>query len=406
MQVKSSPDARRRGRPDLPLRIALVHGFGSPAHPRGEDEAVRDQAAALRRIGCEVSIVGASTDDRPRGLLRAARTGAELALGLGRCPDQELRQLQPHVVHVHNLFPAFARGWLRRWAGPLIATVHNYRPMCAAATLFRDGQVCTRCLDGSPWTGVRHRCFRQSAVATVPLALAARRGAARDPLLSRADRIAVPSQLSWDLYRKAGLPVERLALLPHFVPQPPSAGAPTDGVGRWAYVGRLSREKGVVDMLRRWPTTEPLDVVGDGDLARECRRAAPPSVRFVGTLDREEVRRRMPWWTGLVFPSRGFESAPLVYPEALAAGLPVVAWAGSSVAYAVRLHETGAVVGRGERLGPILDSVRHRRPSLREHCRHAYQAEFSEARWAELTLRVYRQAAQRRVALQTERGTG
>src|SRR5262249_38390560 len=149
---------------------------------------------------------------------------------------------------------------------------------------------------------------------------------------------------------KAGLPVERLALVPNFVPTAPSFGVAPDCVGRWAYVGRLSREKGVVEMLRRWPTTEPLDVVGDGVLAHECRRVVPSSVRFVGALDRAEARRRMRWWTGLVFPDQGFDGVSSVYPEALASGLPVVVWAGSSVAYGVRLHETGAVVGSGDRL--------------------------------------------------------
>ena len=381
MLVESSPEARRRSRPDLPLRIALVHSFRSGATPRGEDESVHDQAAALRRMGCEVSIVGAD-------------------------PDEALGRLRPHVVHAHSLLPDFARGWLRRWTGPLIATVHDYRPMCATGTLFRDGQVCTRCLEGSSWPAFRHGCHGRSATELIPLAVPSRRGAARDPLLTRADRIAVPSQLAWDLYRKAGLPVERLALVPGFAPPPPSAGRAPDGVGRWAYVGRLCREKGVVEMLRRWPTTEPLDVVGDGELALECRRVAPPSVRFLGTLDRDEVRRRMLWWSGLVFPSRGFEVAPLVYPEALAAGLPVVAWTGSSVAYAVRLHETGAVVGQGDRLGPILASVRHRGASLRRRCRQVHQAEFTEEHWAERTLRVYRQAARRRMALRSEPDQG
>jgi glycosyltransferase involved in cell wall biosynthesis len=367
MPVQSSPEARLRPRPDAPLRIALVAGPRGGARPDDEGQALRDQAAALRRIGCEVSILGAGGDARPRGLLGAARARAEVAIGLDRCPERELRRLRPHVVHVHN--PAFALGWLRRWTGPLIATVHGRPPI------------------GTP---------------LVPPTGTTRCGTATDPLLARADRIAVPSQLGWDLCRKAGLPVERLALVPDFAPPAPPTGVAPDCVGRWVYVGRLSRPKGVVEMLRHWPATEPLDIVGDGVLADECRRVAPPSVRFLGALEREETRRRMPWWTGLVFPTRRFDGAPSVYPEALAAGLPVVAWAGSSVAYGVRLHDTGAVVDPGDRLPPVLAQVRHERPWLRERCHQVYRTEFSEERWAERTLRVYQQAAQRRLALSRE----
>jgi glycosyltransferase involved in cell wall biosynthesis len=376
MLVKSSPDARRRPRPGVPVRIALVHSFHGGAGHGSINETVRTQASALRRIGCEVSVVGAGADEGPRRLLHAVRTGVEVALGLKRCPDQELRRLQPHVVHVHSLFPTFASGWLRHWPGPLITTVHGSRP-----------------------TSV-------SAVAAMPLGTTSWRGTAKDLLLSRADRIAVPSQLSWDLYRRAGIPVDRLALVPDFVPAPPAAGPVPDSAGRWAYVGNLSQGKGVVELLRRWPRTEPLDIVGEGELSHECRRVAPPSVRFVGALAQEEIRRRLPWWMGLVCPSQSFDTAPLVYPDAMAAGLPVVAWAGSPAAYAVRVHETGAVVGPCDRLGPILTMTRHQRPSLRERCREVYQAEFSEERWAQRILHVYRQAAQRRVALQIGSGRG
>jgi glycosyltransferase involved in cell wall biosynthesis len=369
MLVESSPDARRRARPGVPLRIAVVHSFQGGARYGDDNEAVREQAAALRRIGCEVSVLGVGADKGPRRLLHTVRARAELALGLGRCPDKELRRLQPHVVHVHSLLPTFASGWLRHWPGPLITTVHGSRP-----------------------TSV-------SAAAAMPSASVSRRGTGKDLLLGRADRIAVPSQFSWDLYRRAGIPVDRLALVPDFVPAAPAAGPVPDGAGRWAYVGNLSHGKGVVELLRRWPRTEPLDIVGEGELFHECRRVAPPSVRFVGTLSQEEIRRRLPWWMGLVCPSQYFDTVPLVYPDAMAAGLPVVAWAGSPTAYAVRLHETGSVVGPCDRLGPILTMTRHQRPSLRERCREVYQAEFCEERWAQRILRVYRQAAQRRVAL-------
>jgi hypothetical protein len=43
---------------------------------------------------------------------------------------------------------------------------------------------------------------------------------------------------------------------------------------------------------------------------------------------------------------------PLVYLEALAAGLPVLAFAGSSVADSVYEHDTGAIVRWGEPLNP------------------------------------------------------
>ncbi|MEZ0092396.1 glycosyltransferase family 4 protein [Streptacidiphilus sp. EB129] len=386
----------RHANPPSRLHVAVVHSFYGSASPSGENQAVLDQMDALQRAGHTVSLVAAHTDrlqDRPLYSVRAALT---VATGRGRSPAAALRRLRPDVTHVHNLFPNFGRSWARSWTGPLVATVHNYRPLCAAATLYRDGAVCTRCPEGDRWAGGRHGCYRGSAAATVPLAVAGCRGAAADPLLHEADRVAVLSEQSRDVYLRAGLPADRLAIVANFVSRPGAQPRPAVDRSRWAYVGRLSEEKGILELLRQWPDEQPLDVVGDGELMQACRSVAPRAVRFLGTLEREEVRRRLPSWAGLLFPSRCFEGAPLVYPEALAAGLPVLAWAGSSVGRAVQEHGTGLVVRPGMPLGPAVAQARRTFPALRRHCREVYAAEFSEQRWLERTLSLYQQAARSR----------
>jgi glycosyltransferase involved in cell wall biosynthesis len=384
-----SHDAFRSG----PLRVALVHSFYASTSPSGENQAVLDHARALRQAGHTVSTVDAHTDELQGRPLYTARAGLTVATGRGRSPLAALQRIRPDVVHVHNLFPNFGRSWLRYWRGPLVATLHNYRPLCAAATLYRDGAACTRCPDGDRWAGVRHGCYRGSGLATLPLAVAGRRGATGDPLLLRADRIAVLCSLSRDLYLGAGVPADRVALVPNFVsaPRGSSRAAPDDA--RWVYVGRLSAEKGVLELLNRWPDGEPLDVIGDGDLLQACRQAAPSSVRFLGGIAREELRRRLPSWTGLVFPSRCFEGAPLVYLEALAAGLPVLAWAGSSVSQAVQEQGTGLVVQPDLPLDPVLSHARLTLPALRQRCQQVYEAEYSEEKWLARIRHLYDDAA-------------
>lgn len=391
--------------PSRRLRVALVHSFYGSASPSGENQAVLDSVRALRRAGHIVSMVEAHTDGQQDRPLYTARTGLNVATGRGRSPAAVLRRLRPDVVHVHNLFPNFGRSWSSSWDGPLVATVHNYRPLCAAATLYREGAVCTRCPDGDRWAGVRHSCYRGSSLATLPLALAGRQGAAADPLLRRADRVVVLSQQSRELYARAGLPADRLALVPNFVSSPGACDRTAEDRTRWVYVGRLSAEKGILELLSSWPQSEPLDVVGEGDLLQACRQAAPPSVRFLGALERHELRRRLPSWAGLVFPSRCFEGAPLVYPEALAAGLPVLAWPGSSVSQAVREHGTGLVMQPDAQLASALAEARLAVATLRQRCREVYEAEYSEPRWLHRMLRLYQDAAEH-WAMRRRTGTG
>ncbi|MEI5007977.1 glycosyltransferase family 4 protein [Streptomyces sp. PmtA] len=353
MPAQEAPRPRTDRPPGNPAahRVALVHSFYSSRRPSGENAAVLDQAEALRAAGHDVTLVAAHTDalETERGYtLRAA---VRVATGRGRSPLAELRRLGPDVVHVHNLFPNFATDWLDRWPGAVVATLHNYRPVCAAATLFRDGKTCTACPDGDRWTGLRHGCYRGRRGATLPLTWAGRHGAAAHPLLRRAERLVALSERSRDLYQRFGVPPEKLALVPNFVASGSPGTGPEDRsaapAARWVYAGRLSEEKGILPLLRSWPESEPLDVIGSGPLESACREVAPGAVRLLGPLPRQEVAARLPRYTGLVFPSVCPESATaLVCQEALAAGVPVLALAGSAAADSVRQGRYGGGLRR------------------------------------------------------------
>ncbi len=101
-------------------------------------------------------------------------------------------------------------------------------------------------------------------------------------------------------------------------------------------VGRLIREKGVhhavdaVARLRAVSCNSSLVVVGDGAereaLARQARDMhVEDKVIFVGAQPPETVARYLGAADIFVFPTERDEAAPLVLPQAMACGLPVVA---------------------------------------------------------------------------------
>ncbi|MGW1882567.1 glycosyltransferase family 4 protein [Streptomyces sp. NPDC001970] len=381
-------------------RVALVHSFYSSRQPSGENAAVLDQAEALRAAGHEVAVVAAHTDTLQAEPGYALRAAVRVATGFGRSPLYTLSRFAPDIVHVHNLFPNFATDWLSQWPGALVATLHNYRPACAAGTLFRNGQMCTACPDGDRWAGLRHGCYRGARSATLPLAWAGRGGAAAHPLLRRAERLVVLSDHSRNLCLRFGLPAEKLIAVPNFA-NAQGRGQPADHTSamsgsdsRWVYAGRLSEEKGILPLLRSWPEGEPLDVIGSGPLEPACAEAAPKSVRLFGALSRQQLLDRLPGYTGLVFPSICPEMAPIIYPEAMAAGLPVLALTGSAAADGVLRHGTGAVYSSADELPQALSAARERFPALREHCRRVHAEHYTARSWTAAMTAVYAHAVE------------
>ena len=363
------------------MRILVVHSFYSSKQPSGENAAVLDQVSALRRAGHEVMLAAEHTDDRELKALYSLRAALTVASGSGPSPNKIIRAFRPDVLHIHNLFPNFGRNWIRSTRVPIVHTLHNFRPLCAAAILFREGAVCTLCPGGDRWAGFRHACYRGSRARTLPLTLANRRGPDRDPVLRGAKRLVVLSPRAREIYKAAGVPGSKLVVIPNFSSDGHSHSASGESFrnDEWLYVGRLVREKGIDLLVERWPPDARLVVAGDGPLRREIEEsAAGKRIRFVGHRSRSETLELMRACRGLLFPSRWYEGFPLVYAEALSVGLPVLAFEPSSVADFVAEDGTGVVASWRSDLGATLADAARRFDSLRQGCEEIHLTRYSE----------------------------
>lgn len=367
------------------LRIVVVHSFYSSRQPSGENVVVELQVEALRRAGHDVLLVDRSTDELEQSVTYPLRAGLRAATGRGDSPLSEIEAHRPDVVHVHNLFPNLGRRWVEKLKTPLVATLHNYRPLCPAATLFRDGASCTLCPDSkSARPAVTHSCFKGSRPQTLPVALGTR--FADDPLLRRADRIVTLHDNMLATYAHYGVSEDRLVTVPNFVPsRSESAGQRTD---QWLFVGRLTYDKGIIELLTHWPADRALVVVGAGPQADEAEALAGPNVTFLGQRSATEVGELMSSVRGLVFPSLWPEGLPTVYLEALAAGLPVLAWPQSIVGSLVARDGTGLVTA-GD-LPEELDRADREFLGLADHCRTVFDRHYSELAWVNAITDVYR----------------
>lgn len=388
------------------MRVMLVHNRYRSSQPSGENAVVDEEAALLAAAGCEVERLEVMSDEIAASSL-AARAALPARVVWSRSGARLVRdtaaRFVPDVVHVHNTFPLLSPAALRaarRTGAAVVQTLHNFRPLCAAATFVRDGAACTACLGRSPLPALRHGCYRDSRAATVPMAAMIATHRLLGTWRRSVDRFICVSDFARSLYVQAGWPADRIAVKPNSVaPSAPRRSGPGEG---FVCIARLTPEKGVDALLQAWPRAFPdggptLEIIGDGDGAELVREAAAGlhGVELTGQLPRDEVMRHLARARALVVPSRWFECFPRVVAEAYAVGVPVVATRIGSLAEIVVDGVTGLHAGSVDELAAALRQLAASdatATALGDGAYAAWQRDLSPERGTEQLLQIYGEA--------------
>lgn len=290
-----------------------------------------------------------------------------------------LDRVQPRIVHMHAWASGISLLLLRaaRARGiPVVFTYHTPSVSCARGSLMLYGEaVC----DGALFVGRCTRCYLQSLGLPLPVARAMgmvpptvgralrsmnleggpwtalrmtelmdERHSAFGQLLVEADELVAVQDWVFDLLLFLGASREKLSLSRLTLPMMSDADSGTGAVRtprvrrpadnlRLAFFGRVEKLKGlhiVVRALLSQPALPArLDVYGSPSagageallaaLQREARDDA--RITFHPPVPTPAVVDVMREYDALVVPSLWMETGPLVVPEALAAGIPVLA---------------------------------------------------------------------------------
>jgi len=391
------------------MKIALVVHRFFPEGVGGVETLAAHVARALRERGHEVFLLCAARSlgsEGPIRLLQGTYAGIRVlrVAGEGESKVAPIRAAyrdevigeavarvwsaeRPDLVHVlHGLFlSASVLESAHRAGVPVVWTLPDYWPLCWKTTLLTwDDRLCagdwavptSECLACAIFESRTYRrIFGESRFwprllarglirivrnaggrRVVPSlwahavdALTARPAWFR-ALVHRADALVAVSPFSFDLFRAAGFPEDRLHLIEQTIV--PIAGVPALSVGkpvvRFGYIGRMSYAKGVDLLVRAFRLADlgaraTLELFGSFEEAAFRDRvmelaSRDPRIRFHGEFPPERVSEALAAIDVLVIPSRWPETGPLVLWEALAAGRPVL---GARVGQMERVIEPG-----------------------------------------------------------------
>lgn len=259
-----------------------------------------------------------------------------------------LNEGQYDIIHYHNISLMGGPGVLRLGRAVKLYTTHEYWLVCPTHVLFKFNEVacvekqcllCTLKYRRPPqlwrYTGLMARC------------------------LGEIDCLLAPSRFAQEKLRADGVRCA-IAVLPHFVPLPPSqlntGPHPNDGRPYFLFVGRLEKLKGVQDLIRIFADYREAEliIVGSGNYASLLREQARGlrHVRFLGSVHSSEVSQLYRSAIAILVPSLCYETFGLIAAEAFAHGTPVIARRIGALAEIV--EQSG-----GGRLFDTLEQCRH-----------------------------------------------
>lgn len=320
----------------------------------GEERHVTLLVGALRSAGHETRLFEPRSDVLTRSRLQRLRAGALLAYrpggaGIGRVVED----WRPDVVHFHNIWPLLTPAAIRlsKQAGAAtVLTLHNCRFACPAGTCSihaqpaRGGLNDERCVAGSSLRCALQNNPRGELGESVAYGLAQEIQRRLHMLERWVDAFIAPSGYVAHMLGLAGIPVDRVSVIPHGVPVRPLTKG---GESRFAlFAGRITAQKGIKTLIEAAGTARdvPVAVAGSGPLVQEIRTAP---LEYLGHLDREGMDRAMAEAAFTLIPSECHESFGYSALESMEAGKPVIASAVGGLPEIVSHGETGLLVPPG-----------------------------------------------------------
>ena len=372
----------------------------------GEDTVFDAEVRLLRAHGVETkTYIRDNAEIAQAGLAGKVTTALNVSWS-SRSYDEVLRLIEQHrpdLVHAHNTFPLLTPSIYSACSKrriPVVQTLHNFRLICPAATLFREGRVCELCLNGGLRNSLIHRCYRNSFLGTAALYWMLKRNRANSVYDKKITRFIALTEFAKSKLIQGGLPAERIVVKPNFVVDPPTAG---DGrSGDVVYVGRLSEEKGLRMLLAAWGKVNDvaLKIYGDGPIRGELEAIAREKnlrVQFFGAVGKSEVIKAMREAISIIVPSLWYEGFPMVVLESYACGTPVLASRIGSLDEVVAEGRTGLKfeAGNPDSIADVVQRFVSER-GLQKSLRQGARAEFDEKYTAEanvhLLMDIYRSA--------------
>ena len=314
--------------------VLIVHNFYKIRG--GEDTVVTNEKKLLEEHGHKVVLYS-----RDNSELDNHKIFSRLLLPFAsvfnvktyRAVKKIIKKEKIDVVHVHNTLAIVSPAVYyaaKKMKVPVIYTLHNFRLLCPAGVLYRDGSICEDCLDKGFKCAVKHKCYRNSRLQTLS-SVFVQKFHRFTGIYKKINYICLTRFNKEKMLRHGQISEDRIFIKPNF--------CESDGIAKpfversgFVFVGRLEEIKGVKFLLEAFADPRlseyKLTLLGTGELEEYCKKYVADNglknVELRGFTPHDEVLTITSESKGLILPTLVYEGFPMTIVEAFSVGTPVI----------------------------------------------------------------------------------
>ncbi len=245
------------------------------------------------------------------------------------------------IAHLHNIHHQISPSILhelKRRKIPIVMTLHDYKMVCASYSLLANERPCEVCCEKKYLKAVSRRCVKNSYTKSILAAIEMYLHHKLLDIYDTVDTFISPSLFLKNKLEEMGFK-KQIIHLPNFVKNFENGEERIDERNRKGisvvYFGRLSREKGLLTLLKAVKLLQDnntvaikVNIIGEGPLKdilkKTVEREKIHDVQFLGYMKNEALYREIKRSMVVILPSEWYENNPISVLESFALGKPVI----------------------------------------------------------------------------------
>ncbi len=244
---------------------------------------------------------------------------------------EAIEDFKPDVIHVNNFQRQLSASIINAAYDkkiPVVYTVHDMQIICPRSDMLRNQVVCDKCVEEGIKSCVKYKCIHNSKLKSI-LGMLEHNYYQNKKIYDKISYFITPSSYAKNQILKGNIPKSKIEVIHNFVNKTEKLDLKYDEY--FLYLGRLSTEKGIMNLLNAVNQLEDikLKIAGDGPEKERIqdfiiKNNLQSRVELLGYLNPDEISKYLNNCKCVVLPSICRENCPYSILEAMEKGKPTI----------------------------------------------------------------------------------